>query len=90
MEGQGEVSREDGLFERRALDGFTTETPLRAFSTFDVSGRWAVGRGFRPAYGHLARYLDAIEEKEGWTLVQVILPPPHRSDHEPTMLFRAA
>lgn len=79
---------EDELFERKKLDGFTTESPLRAFTTFEACGNYALGRGFRPSYGHLAKYLDSIEAIEGWSLVQILLPRTTSDGFEATMVFR--
>jgi hypothetical protein len=71
------------LFEEKKPDNFTTESPIRAFTTFDVAGFYAVGKGFRPSMQHLARYLDAMRSKEGWELIQVL-----EAATNPTMLFR--
>ncbi len=78
--GEGET-----LIAAKAADGFKTESPIRAFTDFQVAGSYAIGKGFRPSLAHLARYLDAMEEKEGWRLVQVILPETDAGD--PTILF---
>lgn len=63
-------------------DNFATESPIRAFTTFEVSGRYAVGKGFRPSLQHLVHYLDAMESREGWRLVQII------EASAPTIIFR--
>lgn len=73
----------DSLFEPKHEDGFKTESPLRAFTTFDDQGQYAIGKGFRPSVAHLAQYLDAIETKEGWQLVQILI-----GDNDPTLIFR--
>lgn len=65
------MSKDDSLIRQPMSEGFKTESPLRAFSDFTVKGRYAVGRGFRPALQHLTAYLDAIETQEHWQLVQL-------------------
>jgi len=75
----------DKLIAPKATDGFTTESPIRAFTDFKVNGRYAIGKGFRPSMAHLGAYLDAMEGREGWKLVQVIMPDNEAGD--PTMLF---
>lgn len=69
------------LTSDKKLDQFETESPIRAFSTFDVAGRYAVGKGFRPSLQHLPIYLDAMRRKENWKLVQII------EADAPTMIF---
>lgn len=54
-------------------DRFEHETPLRAFSDWNENGWYAIGKGLRPSPVHLPVYLDAIERKEGWVLVQMLL-----------------
>lgn len=76
----------ENLIAAKAADGFKTESPIRAFTDFQVSGTVAIGKGFRPSLAHLSRYLDAMEAKEGWAFVQIILP--RDSDGDPTILFR--
>ena len=76
----------DSLISPKQPDGFKTESPIRAFTDFQVSGNYAIGKGFRPSMAHLSRYLDAMEAKGGWALVQVILPDNDAAD--PTILFR--
>lgn len=76
----------DSLISPKQPDGFKTESPIRAFTDFQVSGQYAIGKGFRPSMAHLSRYLDAMEAKEGWALVQIILPDNDAAD--PTILFR--
>lgn len=69
------------LTSDKKLDQFETESPIRAFATFDVAGQYAVGKGFRPSLQHLPMYLDAMLRKEGWQLVQII------EADAPTMIF---
>jgi len=78
----------DSLITPKSSDGFTTESPIRAFTDFQVSGSYAIGKGFRPSLGHLARYLDAMQAKEGWGFLQIILPDNDAGD--PTILFEKA
>lgn len=73
------------MMEPKKLDNFTTESPIRAFTDFQIAGVYAIGKGFRPSLAHLARYLDALESKEGWSMMQVILPQNDTTD--PTILF---
>lgn len=75
----------DTLIAAKQADGFKSESPIRAFTDFQVSGSYAIGKGFRPSMAHLSRYLDAMEAKEGWRLVQIILPDNDAAD--PTILF---
>lgn len=74
------------LIENKKPDNFTTESPIRAFTDFQVAGRYAIGKGFRPSLAHLSRYLNAMENKEGWALAQIILPENDAGD--PTIVFR--
>lgn len=76
---------DDSLTTAKAVDGFTTESPVRAFTDFQVNGNYAIGKGFRPSMAHLSRYLDAMETKCGWALVQIILPLDDATD--PTIIF---
>jgi len=69
------------LISNKEPDNFKSESPIRAFTSFEVSGRYAIGKGFRPSMHHLARYLDAMSAKEGWKLLQVI------EADAPTMIF---
>lgn len=71
------------LFGSKKLDNFEHESPIRAFTTFDVCGHYAIGKGFRPSMQHLAKYLDAMQRKEYWWLVQILF-----GDTEPTLVFR--
>jgi hypothetical protein len=70
--------KHDGLVIAPENDGFSHETPLRAFTDWQDVGFYAIGRGFRPAVQHLASYLDAIERKEGWQLGQLFAAPDGR------------
>lgn len=72
----------DGLFQTPERDGFKHESPIRAFTTFDVQGNYAIGKGFRPSIAHLAAYLDAMQRKEGWRLVQIL-----EAATAPTVIF---
>lgn len=74
------------LFDEPKLDEFKTESPLRAFSSFDMFGSYLIAKGFRPSLGHLTNYLDAMERKEGWRMVQVL----EASSGVPTIIFRQA
>lgn len=53
-------------------DGFTHESPIRAFTDWTVNGRYAIGKGFRPSLAHLTVYLDAMDRLEGWSLLQIL------------------
>lgn len=77
---------DESLIAPKNPDGFTTESPIRAFTEFQVNGLYAIGKGFRPSLAHMTAYMSAMETKEGWQFVQVILP--RDNDGEPTMLFR--
>lgn len=79
--GEGET-----LISPKQRDGFTSESPIRAFTEFRVSRTIAIGKGFRPSLAHLHDYLAAMEAKEGWIFAQIILP--RDNDGEPTILFR--
>ena len=79
---------DDSLIAAKAADGFKSESPIRAFTDFQVAGSYAIGKGFRPSLAHLTRYLDAMLAKEGWGVLQIILP--RDSDGEPTILFERA
>lgn len=74
----------DSLLESKKLDGFTHESPVRAFTDFQVAGMFAIGKGFRPSLQHLATYLNAMEAKEGWHAQQVLLGAEGR---DPTIIF---
>lgn len=72
------------LFDEPKLDEFKTESPLRAFASFDMFGSYLIAKGFRPSLGHLTRYLDAMEKKEGWQFVQLL----EAATGVPTIIFR--
>lgn len=72
------------LHEEPKKDGFTHETPIRAFTTWSTEGIYALGKGFRPSLQHLIPYLDAMERKEGWRLVQVL----EAGTQTPSFIFR--
>lgn len=74
------------VLEPKKADNFENESPVRAFTDFQVSGRYAVGKGFRPSLSHLAHYLDAMLERESWELLQIILPEHDAQD--PTLVFQ--
>lgn len=74
----------DRLHTDPAPDNFTHESPCRAFTTWTVNGLYAIGKGFRPSLAHLTVYLDAMETRENWQLVQVL----EASSGSPSMLFR--
>lgn len=63
----------DSLFANPKPDQFEHESPLRAFTDWSEHKRYAVGKGFRPSPAHLPIYLDAIEEKKHWRLVQMLI-----------------
>lgn len=65
-------------------DNFATESPIRAFNDWDVDGLYAIGKGFRPSLAHLTKYLDAMETKEGWRLVQIL----ESATAKPSFVFR--
>lgn len=65
-------------------DGFTHESPIRAFTSWAVTGRYAIGKGFRPSLQHLTVYLDAMERLEGWALLQVL----EAASGSPSFVFR--
>lgn len=64
-------------------DGFRTESPIRAFTEWNVSGNYAIGKGFRPSLQHLPAYLDAMQSKEGWSLLQIL----EANEKVPTLVF---
>lgn len=72
------------LYEEPKKDGFHRESPIRAFTTFHVEGMYAIGKGFRPSLQHLIPYLNAMEQKEGWRLVQIL----EALSQHPSMVFR--
>lgn len=64
---------DDRLVADPEPDHFEHETPLRAFTDWNAGDTYAIGKGLRPSPQHLPVYLDAIEKKEGWQLVQMLL-----------------
>lgn len=72
------------LFQEPERDGFKHESPIRSFTTWSVEGRYALGKGFRPSMQHLVPYLNAMEEKEHWRLVQIL----EATSGSPSFLFR--
>ncbi len=72
------------LHAEPAPDRFTNESPIRAFTDWKASGNYALGKGFRPSLQHMVEYLDAMERKEGWALVQVL----EAGSQVPSFLFR--
>ena len=62
----------DDLFMAPQRDDFSHESPIRAFTDWREKGHYAIGKGFRPSVQHLAPYLDAMERKENWRVVQVL------------------
>lgn len=65
-------------------DRFTHESPIRAFTDWKVSGNYAIGKGFRPSLAHLVVYLDAMESREGWSLLQIL----EAATGAPSFVFR--
>ncbi len=65
-------------------DGFSHESPIRAFTDWQVNGRYAIGKGFRPSLAHLTVYLDALDAKEGWSLLQIL----EAATGSPSFVFR--
>lgn len=80
------LSKGDNLIIEPQPDGFTSETPIRAFTDWRADGNYAVGKGFRPSLAHLTVYLDAMERVEGWSLVQILAG----ETSSPTFVFRRA
>jgi hypothetical protein len=74
----------DSLHQEPERDHFQTESPIRAFTDWMVQGLYALGKGFRPSLAHLVPYLDAMESKEGWRLVQIL----EAGTQTPSFLFR--
>ncbi len=64
--------RRGSLFAEPEPDRFTSESPLRAFTTWQESDLYAIGKGFRPSASHLATYLTEIERQEGFRLEQIL------------------
>jgi hypothetical protein len=75
----------DTLHEQPERDHFKHESPIRAFTTWSVEGLYAIGKGFRPSLQHLVPYLNAMESKEGWRLLQVL----EAATGSPSFVFRA-
>ncbi len=74
----------DSLIAPAEPDRFTTESPIRAFTEFRIDGKVAIGKGFRPSLAHIGVYLNALEEKEGWRLVQLL----DGGTLDPTLILR--
>lgn len=72
------------LFEQPERDEFKSESPIRAFTTFKIQGRYAIGKGFRPSLQHLVPYLDAMDRKEDWRLLQIL----EAATGTPSFVFR--
>lgn len=73
----------EGLLTEPKPDNFASESPIRAFTDWQVDGCYALGKGFRPSLAHITNYLDAMRIKEGWKLVQVFEP----GSNAPSFLF---
>lgn len=74
----------DSLHVQPEPDGFTHESPIRAFTDWTVNGPYAIGKGFRPSLQHLTVYLDAMERLEGWALLQIL----EAASGSPSFVFR--
>ena len=74
----------ESLHAQPEPDGFTHESPIRAFTDWTVNGRYAIGKGFRPSLQHLTVYLDAMDRLEGWALLQVL----EAASGSPSFVFR--
>lgn len=74
----------DTLHQEPERDQFKSESPIRAFTNWTVQGRYALGKGFRPSLAHVIPYLNAMEAKEGWQIVQVL----EADTQTPSFLFR--
>jgi len=74
----------DTLHQEPERDQFKSESPIRAFTDWQVNGRYALGKGFRPSLQHVVPYLEAMERKEGWRIVQVL----EAGTQTPSFLFR--
>lgn len=74
----------ESLHAQPEPDGFTHESPIRAFTDWRVNGRYAVGKGFRPSLAHLTVYLDAMDRLEGWALLQIL----EAASGSPSFVFR--
>ncbi len=67
-----------------APDGFSNESPTRAFTDWTATGNYAIGKGFRPSLAHVTVYLDALERLEGWALLQIL----EGASQSPSFVFR--
>jgi hypothetical protein len=76
---------DETMFTAKVADGFTTESPIRAFTDFKATGTYAIGKGFRPSLAHLGSYLHALEVRERWQMVQILMPDNEAGD--PTIIF---
>lgn len=76
--------RLESLLVQPEPDGFTHESPIRAFTNWSVAGNYAIGKGFRPSLQHLTVYLDAMENREGWALLQIL----EAATGSPSFVFR--
>lgn len=74
----------DTLHQEPERDQFKSESPIRAFTDWQVNGRYALGKGFRPSLQHVIPYLEAMERKEGWRVVQIL----EAGAQTPSFLFR--
>lgn len=74
----------DSLHTEPEKDQFRSESPIRAFTDWQVVGSYALGKGFRPSLQHVVSYMDAMERKEGWSLVQVL----EAGSQTPSFVFR--
>lgn len=72
------------LHKEPERDQFRSESPIRAFTEWQVQGLYALGKGFRPSLQHVVTYLHAMESKEGWRLVQIL----EVASQTPSFLFR--
>lgn len=77
---------DDSLYAGPKPDQFANESPIRAFTDWQESGNYALGKGFRPSLAHLVVYLDALQTKEGWSLVQIL----EAASGSPSFVFRRA
>lgn len=72
------------LHTEPARDQFKSESPIRAFTDWSTQGNYALGKGFRPSLSHVVPYMDAMEAKEGWRLVQIL----EAGTQTPSFMFR--
>lgn len=80
----GEPVTASSLHVQPEPDGFTHESPIRAFTDWRVNGLYAIGKGFRPSLAHLTVYLDAMERLEGWEMRQIL----EAASGSPSFVFR--